>query len=297
MIQGQIATVLTIAGSDSSAGAGIQADLKSIHALDGYALTVITAITAQNSQGVQSVFAVPAEQVKQQLNCLLEDYQIDAIKIGMLGNQGIVDVVTEWLKNTPQTPVVLDPIILSSSGKTLLENTAIENLVKNLFPLCALVTPNLPELNFLLKNSGSHEIKGKLNEMPKLTKQLQQKNWPNILLKGGHTPEEQAIDYLISTSIKQKENEQNQANVQSFVSPRITVQHNHGTGCTLSSAIATELAKGCPLEVAVGKAKTYLFTALQQADSYQPHYKELDAEQNTKRHGGLHHFANKIQNR
>ncbi|MDX1351621.1 MAG: bifunctional hydroxymethylpyrimidine kinase/phosphomethylpyrimidine kinase [Thiomicrorhabdus sp.] len=276
-----LATVLTIAGSDSSAGAGIQADLKTIHALGGYALTAITAITAQNSQGVQQVFSVPASQLKAQLTSLLADYQIDAIKIGMLGNAEKVHVVAKVLQANPQIPAVLDPIILSSSSQELLNQEAMSLITQELLPLVELITPNIPELNALLNT----DFKGSAKEIPQMLDQLKQRNWPNTLVKGGHSIEALSIDYLLIPQATEESNNQSYA----FPAPRITTDNNHGTGCTLSSAIATQLAYQRQLPEAVQLAKNYLQNALITADYAQPKYKQKTPE--TVRHGGLNHLG------
>ena len=274
-------TILTIAGSDCSAGAGIQADLKSIHANGGYALTVPTALTAQNSQGVQNVFAVPALQVKSQLKSLVSDYQIDAIKIGMLVNTKTIDVVVKLLKTIPTVPVILDPIFLSSSGKTLLEKEAVNKLTNELFPIVTLITPNLPELNKLLDLHTKEHYQGQESETREILMELQNRSWPNCLLKGGHSDEEQANDYLLLPKTDA---------IHTFSSARIQTQHNHGTGCTLSSAIATYVGAGHDLPKSIKLAKEYLFETLTTAKLGQPSYKiELPD-----RHGGLNHFVDLI---
>jgi len=289
MTTNPIPTVLTIAGSDCSAGAGLQTDLKTIHALGGYALTVPTAITIQNSQGVQAVYPLEARQVAEQLDCLFADYDIAAIKIGMLTNTEILGAITACLEHHPNIQVVLDPIVLSSSGKTLLEEPAIHNMVRTLFPLCALITPNIPELEYLLKHVFDCDINLQEINIDKVAQILSQLGWPNTLLKGGHSHENQATDYLFTTS-EDGNRVRDKMHIEKFSSSRIQVQHNHGTGCTLSSAIATELAKGLPLNQAVKRAKEYLFKALQQSDAHQPHYKTLELKNQSNRHGGLHHF-------
>ncbi|WEJ62808.1 bifunctional hydroxymethylpyrimidine kinase/phosphomethylpyrimidine kinase [Thiomicrorhabdus lithotrophica] len=276
-----LATVLSIAGSDCSSGAGIQADLKSIHANGGYALTVPTALTAQNSQGVQNVFAVPALQVKSQLESLISDYQIGAIKIGMLVNAKTIEVVINLLKNLPTVPVVLDPILVSSSGKTLLEKEVVNKLINELFPLVTLITPNLPELNKLLDLSTEEKYQGNQSETREILIKLQKKGWPNCLLKGGHSDEEQANDYLLLPKT---------GAIHTLSSARIQTQHNHGTGCTLSSAIATHLAARNDLLNATKLAKEYLFKTLKTAELGQPSYKIKLSD----RHGGLNHFGDLI---
>ena len=281
MTQKPFATVLSIAGSDCSAGAGIQADLKSIHANGGYALTVPTALTAQNSQGVQNVFTVPALQVKSQLESLISDYQIDAIKIGMLVNTKTIEIVVNLLQTLPKVPVVLDPILLSSSGKPLLEKAAVNKLINELFPLVTLITPNLPELNKLLDLSTEESYQGNQSEIREILAKLQNREWPNCLLKGGHSSEEKANDYLLLPKTDA---------IHTLSSARIQTQHNHGTGCTLSSAIATHLASGHDLPTATKLAKEYLFKTLKTAELGQPNYKVEIAD----RHGGLNHFVDLI---
>lgn len=269
-------TILSIAGSDPSGGAGIQTDLKTIHALHGYALTVPTVLTVQNSQGVIDSQAIATDFISKQLKALSDDMQIDAVKIGMLGNSAIIEEVATWLNLQPQIPVILDPIIQSSSGHLLLDVEAIEILKEKLFPLVDLITPNLPELNLLIGQTFS----GYEQEIAHIQEQLQILKWPNTLLKGGHSDEQQAIDYLFLQG-------QN-ATPQSFVSERLKVQHDHGTGCTLSSAIATEIAKGENWSNAIRNAKDFLFKALQNADKAQPGYHPL--KEGCQRHGGLNHF-------
>lgn len=285
-------TILSIAGSDCSAGAGIQADLKTIHTNGGYALTVPTAITAQNSHGVQHTYPLPSIQVQSQLDSLADDYQIEAIKIGILANAEIIQVIADFLKKHPQIPVVLDPVLLSSSGRALLDKAAIDNLINQLFPLVTLITPNVPELNKLLQSDQRQtprdmSIKGMQTETEEICEIINRLNWPNCLLKGGHSQETLAIDYLILNSAKFAHPLNEMQQVIAYASERLQIQHNHGTGCTLSSAIATQLAKGKTLDVAVRLAKDYLFKTLKAADSAQPRYRM----ESTTRHGGLNHFV------
>jgi len=291
MMQHPLTTVLTIAGSDSSAGAGIQADLKTIHALGGYALTAITAITAQNSQGVEHVYPVSAAQLETQLKALFVDYKIHAIKIGMLANDALINVVVKTLKQNPSIPVVLDPIILSSSGKLLLKEAAINHLITKLLPLATLITPNLPELNRLFNQMPNASINshftGSAEEAPSILEQLAQNHWPNTLVKGGHSTENLAIDYLFTSPTYSA-----LAEIFAYPGSRIDTQNTHGTGCTLSSAIATQLAFNRPLTEAVKLAKNYLHNALSTADYGQPHYQQAHNLHNS-RHGGLNHFGQK----
>ncbi|WP_321325216.1 bifunctional hydroxymethylpyrimidine kinase/phosphomethylpyrimidine kinase [Thiomicrorhabdus sp.] len=290
-IQTPLATVLTIAGSDTSAGAGIQADLKTIHAVGGYALTAITAVTAQNSQGVQQVYPVSTQQLTEQLDSLLSDYEIDTIKIGMLANAELINVVVSFLQKHRHIPVILDPILLSSSGKNLLDKDAINLLKEHLIPLITLITPNLPELNTLLKT----DFKGQADDALEILQLLKKKDWPNTLLKGGHTAEALAIDYLFITQQNpqiQPQTEQQSEEVFAFPAQRIDTQNSHGTGCTLSSAIATQLAFKRSLPEAVKLAKSYLQNTLMTADYGQPNVKQIGTNELI-RHGGLNHFGQK----
>jgi hydroxymethylpyrimidine/phosphomethylpyrimidine kinase len=287
--QKTLATILTLAGSDPSGGAGVQADCKTIHALGGYALSVTTALTTQNSQGVQAVYQVDPNVFAAQVDALLADYQIDALKIGMLGNADKVEQLSGILQQIPvNTPIILDPVLISSSGKTLLQNNAIAALLEKVIPLVTVLTPNIPEAEFLLAQS---DIEIELNdllsqqEFKTIAKALQQLKCNNILLKGGHGCGDQAIDYLFTEL-------QSKPQIHSFAQPRIQVQHSHGTGCTLSSAIATKLAQGNSIEQAVAASKDYLHQALLQSATGQPHYRPLSEAKNEKSHrsGGLHHF-------
>lgn len=283
-------TVLTIAGFDPSGGAGLQADSKTIHALGAYALNSITAVTVQNSFGVQAVHPTKPELLQSQLQCLAEDYQFDAIKIGMLADHQQVKIVADFLTAFKGVPSILDPVLISSSGKTLLAENARKTLITELLPAVTLVTPNIPEAELLLKAAG-HE----LNDWQQKTlfKQFSQLGVQNLLLKGGHRkvadePSEHAEDWLF-TDLPQQLNNLSQ-HIGTFTGKRLQIQHNHGTGCTLSSAIATFLAEGKPLKEAVKQAKTYLTEALKTADLYQPNYRSKSAEIESQRHGGLNHF-------
>lgn len=285
-------TILTIAGSDTSAGAGIQADLKTIHAIGGYALTAITAITAQNSLGVQQVYPVSPQQLTEQLNSLLSDYKIDVIKIGMLANAELINVVVSFLQQHPHIPVILDPVLLSSSGMALLNNEAIALLKEQLMPLVTLITPNLPELNTLLKINST----GQADELAEIMKLLKKKTWPNTLLKGGHTAEVLATEYLFMTQQNhpvQPYVEPQSEDMFTFSAQRIDTQNSHGTGCTLSSAIATQLAFKHSLPKAVKLAKHYLQDTLKSADYGQPNLQQKNMSEQL-RHGGLNHFGQKM---
>ena len=256
-------TVLTIAGFDPYGGAGIQIDTKTIHALGGYALSVTTAVTAQNSQGVAALEAVSPDMLALQLRTLLDDIEVDAVKIGMLANASLIEVVADILKSYKLTNVVLDPVLVSSSGKVLLEPAAVEKMIVKLFPLCRLITPNLDETNTLLGTN----FQGSAKDVPLMAEGLFGMGARNILLKGGHTKEKDAVDCLVELS-----------SITRFATPRIQTSHTHGTGCLLSSAIATYLAKGEGLASSVKQAKNFLYEKLQHASTLQLNYKEQDIE-------------------
>ena len=231
--------VLSIAGSDPSAGAGIQQDLKTITNCGGYGATVITAITSQNTLGVQGVMPVPADVVKSQLQSIFTDLRVDAVKIGMIPNIDVANVIINVIREQKKKrilPVVLDPIMLSTSGTRLMSEDCIELLVKELFPLCTLVTPNLPEYEVL----SNHPLSSNLSSC-------------NLLIKGGHADGCKMTDKLLL---------KDEARCESFSSQRIETRNLHGTGCTLSSAIATQLASGKSLSAAVKAAKEYMDKAI-----------------------------------
>ena len=250
-------TVLTIAGFDPYGGAGIQIDSKTIHALGGYALTAVTAITAQNSQGVAAVEPLSPETLHLQLSTLLDDIKIDAVKIGMLANTSLIEVVVDVLKTYELSNIVLDPVMISSSGKALLETEAVEMMVKTLFPLCALITPNLMETNTLLGT----KYQGKREENMSMAEGLSELGAKAVLLKGGHSCQEEAVDCLVDTS-----------EMICFSSPRVETTHTHGTGCILSSAIATQLAKNMSLKKSVEDAKYFLTKKLHRSETLRLQY-------------------------
>lgn len=255
---------LTIAGSDSCAGAGIQADLKSIAANGGYGCSVITAVTAQNTQGVSHIHPVPAKIVRAQIDAVFNDMTVSAVKIGMLANQEIANVVVDALIHHQAQNVVCDPVMLSTSGRQLLSDEAIHFCREHLFPLCTLVTPNYPEYQTLTAG------KGRLTHMS-LLKESQRLGSEWLLVKGGHvTHTDCADDWLVESGKA----------VTVFSSPRIATQNAHGTGCTLSSAIATLLAQGSGVPEATEQAKSYLCESLEKAQHWAL----------GKGHGPLNHF-------
>jgi len=232
-------TVLIIAGSDSYAGAGVQIDIKTVHALGGYAFSAITAITSQNSTGVKSVYIPPSHILESQIKTILDDIAVDAIKIGMLGNADNARVVADILEEYEVQNIVLDPVIASSSGDALLDEEGIEIIKERLFPLASLITPNIPELHLL------SDIDARI---PTDTLGAQA-----ILLKGGHSDNRtESIDYLLQRDGVSRE----------FASERIDTAHTHGTGCILSSAIATGLAQGYDIEKSISAAKEFLTSNL-----------------------------------
>ena len=245
-------TVLTIAGSDPYGGAGIQVDSKVIHALGGYAFSVTTALTAQNSTGVKDVLPTPAGHFEKQLHTILDDIEVDAVKIGMLANAEIISIVAQAIEKYQLKNIVLDTVLVSSSGKPLLESSAVEVMVKELFPCVDLITPNIPEVNRLLGT----DYTGESDEIEIMAKGLFELGAKSVLIKGGHSKDKQsATDYLV---------EENSAIVP-FVTDRLKTTHTHGTGCVLSSAIATNLAKNESLSNSVRDAKAFLYEKLQAA--------------------------------
>lgn len=245
----RIAIALTIAGSDSSGGAGIQADLKTFSAFGVYGASALTALTAQNTHGVQGVHAVPAAFIVAQIDAVLGDLDVGAIKTGMLASSEIVEVVTKRLEASPLIPLVVDPVMVATSGDALLDPAAIDILRKRLLPRAFLITPNLPEAAKLL---GTIEAKSE-GEMAEQARAILAFGCRAVLLKGGHGEGPEALDLLV----------QRDGSVVRFVRPRVATRATHGTGCTLSAAITALLAGGVKLEDAIARAKTYVWNALQ----------------------------------
>lgn len=240
--------VLTIAGSDSSGGAGIQADIKTISALGAYGMSVICSVTAQNTTGVFDVCDIPPDTVRRQIDAVFNDIEVDAVKIGMVSNQEIIEVIAGRLSYYKPPVIVVDPVMVSTSGSRLLREEAVEAVKTLLLPIATLVTPNLPEAEVLCGRA----IKT-AEEVQKALHQILKMGCRNVLIKGGHSAEaDLARDYLLT-----------EGKVLSFTSPRVQTMNTHGTGCTLSSAVATLLAKGKSLPDAVAGAKEYVTGALQ----------------------------------
>ncbi|MES2503777.1 MAG: bifunctional hydroxymethylpyrimidine kinase/phosphomethylpyrimidine kinase [Myxococcota bacterium] len=237
--------VLSIAGSDSGGGAGIQADLKTFAALGCYGTTAVTALTSQNTMGVQGVFPVTPAFVAQQIDSVLSDIGADVIKIGMLLNAPIIEAVARSLKRFAHIPIILDPVMISTSGHALLEDDAVEALKRDLFPMAALVTPNFDEAIFLV---GTCEAKAAAQKILAMGPQA-------VLIKGGHRslPScEHAEDYLLDAGQST-----------TFSAPWVKTKNTHGTGCTLAAAIACYMALDFSLSDSVKMAKAYLSGALQ----------------------------------
>ena len=259
MSRKQTPTVLTIAGSDPYGGAGIQIDCKTIHALGGYAFSVITALTAQNSTGVNALQSTSHEMFRQQLETLLDDVKPDAVKIGMLANKELIEIVIEMIKRYELKNIVLDTVLVSSSGKKLLDEDVIEIMIKKLFPLVDIITPNIPEINTFLESNYI----GEKDDVEKIAKAFIKLGANSVLIKGGHSNDQKnAIDYFVSKDLE----------VYTFTTPRVNTTHTHGTGCLLSSAIATNLALGFDLSESVEKAKNFLYEKLQHSTTLNLNY-------------------------
>lgn len=242
---------LTIAGSDSGGGAGIQADLKTFAALGCYGMSAITAITAQNTLGVTGVHAIPAEMVAAQIDAVADDIGIDAAKTGMLGTASIVEAVAAAVDRHGLRKLVVDPVMVATSGATLSDDATAQAMVRLLFPRALLVTPNLPEASYLLGRPVTRRA-----DMEGAAQQLIELGCQAVLLKGGHLAEagqQDSLDDLLMSA---------DGSVRVFSHPRIDTRNLHGTGCTLAAAIASQLARGDALEQAVGTALDFVAQAI-----------------------------------
>ncbi len=257
---------LTIAGSDSSGGAGIQADLKTFSALGVYGASVITALTAQNTRTVTGIFDVPAEFIGQQIDAVCDDLRVDAVKIGMLSRPEVIAAVAAGLDRHALQPVVLDPVMIAKSGAQLLAPEAVAAVISELLPRATLITPNLPEAGVLLGGPAPTDEPSMLEAAERLLALGPQA----VLIKGGHLEGADSIDILFDGGQPLY-----------LRAPRVATRNTHGTGCTLSSAIAALLARGHDLRDAVSGAKDYLNDALAAAD-------RLGVGHG---HGPVHHFA------
>lgn len=240
--------VLTIAGSDSGGGAGIQADIKTISAMGCYAASAITAITVQNTLGVQAVHPVPLEILKGQIEAVLLDIGADAIKIGMLHSCNAINIIADTIEKYKISNVVLDPVMVSTSGHRLIEEKAIEMIKSKLIPLSRVITPNIPEAEILAGCLISGE-----QEFDKVARKLSDNGNVSVLLKAGHLDGEYLVDYFYNAE---------NGTMTKLPSKRVQTKNTHGTGCTLSSAFAAALAKGEELTTAAKSAKRYIEQAI-----------------------------------
>jgi hydroxymethylpyrimidine/phosphomethylpyrimidine kinase len=265
MSDSKIPIALTIAGSDSGGGAGIQADLKTFSALGVYGASVITALTAQNTQGVTGIHDTPPDFVAAQIDAVFSDLDVKAVKIGMVSRPDVITTIVAGLQRWRPAHVVFDPVMVATSGDRLLAPDAIDLLRARLIPQAGIITPNLPEAAALLDlpiATTEAEIEGQGTKLLSL-------GCPAVLIKGGHGEGPESVDYLVTAQGRLR-----------LAAPRVATKNTHGTGCTLSSAIAAGLAKEQSLETAVRAAKAYVSAAIAAAD-------RLDVG---KGHGPVHHF-------
>lgn len=256
---------LTIAGSDSSGGAGIQADLKTFAALGVYGASAITALTAQNTMGVRGIHQVPAAFVTAQIDAVFSDLAVGAVKIGMVAELSVIDAIAAGLKRWSPKHVVFDPVMVATAGDRLLAAEAVDALRTKLIPLASLITPNLPEAAALLDEPMASDEAA----IERQGRRLLALGCQAVLIKGGHGQGSESIDYLVdadSTIV--------------LAAPRISTANTHGTGCSLSSAIAAELAKGEDMASAVRNAKRWISAAIEAADRFTVGHG----------HGPVHHF-------
>jgi hydroxymethylpyrimidine/phosphomethylpyrimidine kinase len=256
---------VTIAGSDSSGGAGIQADLKTFSALGVYGASVITALTAQNTTGVSGIHQVPAEFVTAQIDAVFSDLAVGAVKIGMVAHPPVIDAIVAGLARWSPKHVVLDPVMVATSGDRLLAAEAVDALRTKLIPLASVITPNLPEAAALLDEGVAADEAA----VEQQGRRLLALGCKSVLIKGGHGAGAESIDYLIDAS-----------GVTALAAPRVTTKNTHGTGCSLSSAIAAGLAKGEDMASAVRDAKAWVSAAIAAADRFSVGHG----------HGPIHHF-------
>ncbi|MBR1190600.1 bifunctional hydroxymethylpyrimidine kinase/phosphomethylpyrimidine kinase [Bradyrhizobium sp. AUGA SZCCT0240] len=256
---------LTIAGSDSSGGAGIQADLKTFAALGVYGASVITALTAQNTTGVSGIHQVPAEFITAQIDAVFSDLAVGAVKIGMVAQPASIDAIVAGLTRWSPKHVVLDPVMVATSGDRLLAAEAVDALRTKLIPLASVITPNLPEAAALLDEPVAESEAAVENQ----GKRLLAMGCRAVLIKGGHGHGAESTDYFIDAG-----------KTITLAAPRVATKNTHGTGCSLSSAIAAGLAKGENMETAVRNAKAWISAAISAADRFSV----------GRGHGPVHHF-------
>jgi hydroxymethylpyrimidine/phosphomethylpyrimidine kinase len=259
------AIAVTLAGSDSSGGAGIQADLKTFAALGVYGASVITALTAQNTQGVTAIHDVPVDFIEAQIDTVFSDLDVAAVKIGMLSQVAIIETVAKGLERHRARNIVLDPVMVATSGDRLLAANAVEALRNVLIPRAVVVTPNLPEAAALTGATAARNER----EMEIQARELLTLGARNVLIKGGHGSGDESVDLLVG-----------EGEVLRLSARRVATKNTHGTGCTLSSAIAAGLAKGLDLKTAAREAKAYITAAVAAADTLHVGHG----------HGPVHHF-------
>ena len=246
--------VLTIAGSDSGGGAGIQADIKAISATGSYAASAITAVTVQNTLGVEDVFPVPVPYVSAQIDCVLSDIGADAIKIGMLHSAEVVLAIRDALLRNSARNIVLDPVMVSTSGHRLIEESAVEVLSRELIPLARVITPNIPEAEIL---AGEKISSGE--DLPRIARKLSIRGKVSVLMKAGHLSDKRLVDIFYNAETD---------SLIELPSARCETPNTHGTGCTLSSAFASFLAQGYSLDDAARAAKEYISRAIESGATY-----------------------------
>jgi hydroxymethylpyrimidine/phosphomethylpyrimidine kinase len=262
-------TVLTIAGVDPSGGAGVLADVKTMSALGAYACAVIAALTAQNTQSVTGVSGVPADFVRQQIDTLFADVRIDAVKVGMVGQAPVIGAVADGLVAWQPAHVVVDPVMIAKSGDALLERAAVGALRERLLPVATLLTPNLPEAGVLLESRAPDSIGEMRRAAERLREMLAHAGSRWVYLKGGHLPGGDATDLLFDGD-----------RMLELTAPRIDTRNTHGTGCTLSAALAALLPQSTDVPAAARRAKAYLGAAIAAADGLGIGHG----------HGPVHHF-------
>ena len=241
MKQKKIPTILIIAGSDSGGGAGIQADIKAASYFKVFATTAVTAVTAQNTLGVQSIFPIPEREIKKQLRSVMSDLAPDIVKVGMLGTKEVVDCVAQEIL---PTKIILDPVMVATSGDKLVDNNCVTEIREKLIPSCYLVTPNSFEAEILIGKKISS-----VEDQEYAAKEIKKLGAKNVLVKGGHLREgSELIDILVDETGRSKQ----------FISQRINSKNTHGTGCTLSTAIASNVANGIPLEKSISDSISYV---------------------------------------
>lgn len=269
MAASAVPNVVTIAGVDPSGGAGVLADVKAISANGGYACGVIAALTAQNTQSVTGVFGVPADFVRQQIDTLFADVRIDAVKVGMVGQAPVIGAVADGLAAWQPPHVVVDPVMIAKSGDALLERTAVGALRERLLPIATVLTPNLPEAGVLLESRAPDSIREMRRAAERLREMLAHAGSRWVYLKGGHLSGGDATDLLFDGD-----------RMLELVAPRIDTRNTHGTGCTLSAALAALLPQSADVPTAARRAKAYLGAAIAAADGLAIGHG----------HGPVHHF-------